>query len=669
MLRRKILGYVRAMLHVRWYHSHGQQKNRVIVCGGGPTGLSTALLLAKYGVPSLVLERENRLPEHPKAHCINHRTMEVFRGMSEGLSDEVANAMPPMEQWRSFVYCSGSLLGARSLLGAVDHFKGQCGPDEIIPRNHLISPEPVAHLPQHQLVPMLANRAKMLPELIDFRMNQNVIDFDMNTSSVSVTIECDGKQEVAQGSYLVAADGAHSGIRKSLGIDMDGPGTLQYLINIYFTSPSLGESLIHTHRMGMLYFIFGLKNIVVLVAHNLEKGEFVAQVPFFPPLQDAKEFDENRCKEIIEQISGGNSTDVQVHNAKPWAMGAAVATHYRKGNVFLAGDAAHIVPPAGAFGMNTGIQDAHNLAWKLSRSLAGKREDADALLDSYQAERKPVAIANMNLSVDNFHEALRVAKIIGLDFETAQSINSVLNGPLSSWAPDFVRRQVLNTAMSSGLLLGQALATTRRKELSNLFKSGETLRLQYPKEDVGFLYSGKASHLLVERELRSALEKAAKAKPRNAPYVPICLPGFRFPHFPVSILESRQEHLQPGTEVVSSIDIPAATGIDYTLFVSHSSAEQWRVMYDKAGVVSVEVKTDSSPLVSSSSGHCPSVLAREINSPSMWDSLVKPLEKAFGSSPGILIRPDGHVAWIGPCSRYESALVHLQLNRFGRHLM
>jgi len=660
MLRRQIISAVRVLQLSRRYYSDGHRNERVIVCGGGPTGLSTALLLAKYGVPSLVLERENRLPEHPKAHCINHRTMEVFRGMSEGLSDEVTNSMPPMEQWRSFVYCSGSLLGTRSLLGIVDHFKGQCGPKERIPWNHSVSPEPVAHLPQHQLVPMLANRAKMLPELIDFRMNQNLIDFQDNRSSVSVKIECDGKNEVVHGSYLVAADGAHSGIRKSLGIDMDGSGTLQYLINIYFTSPRLGEMLIHTHRMGMLYFIFGSKNIVVLVAHNLEKGEFVAQVPFFPPLQDAKEFDENRCKEIIQQISGGNSTDVKVHNAKPWAMGAAVATHYRKGNVFLAGDAAHIVPPAGAFGMNTGIQDAHNLAWKLARSLGGKGEDADALLDSYQAERKPVAIANMNLSVDNFHEALRVAKIIGLDFETAQSVNAVLNGPLSSWAPDFVRRQVLNTAMSSGMLLGQALATARRKELSNLFESGETLRLQYPKEDVGFLYSGKAAHVLVEPELRIALEQAAKSKPRDAPYIPICLPGFRFPHFPVDVLESRQEHLQSGSETVSSIDIPASAGINYTLFVDYSSVENWRNKHDKEGVVTVEVKTDSSPLVPCLTGHCPSILVKDTSSPSTWQSLLKPLEKQFGSSPGILVRPDGHVAWIGPCSRYESALVHLQ---------
>ena len=461
----------------------------VVIAGAGPTGLTTSILLAELGIPSVVLERHPRHPQHPKAHLMNHRTMEIFRGMS-GLASDIVQAMPDFNQWRSFVYCT-SLSGG--LLGKVDHFKGQHLPYSDI------SPEPVTHLPQHKLVPMIAARAEDHP-LIDLRMNQRVEGFRNNVPGepVEMDVVCGmtGKRYNIHAKYLVAAEGAHSGIRKSLGINMDGPGTLQNLINIYFRSPELGRMLLEKKRMGMLYFIFNSNTIAVLVAHNLEEGEFVAQIPYFPPLQTAHEFTKSYCKKLVHQFSGMPSLNIDVVDVKSWEMGAAVATRYRTNNVFLVGDAAHIVPPAGAFGMNTGVQDAHNLAWKLAFVLKGLA-GAD-LLDSYQAERQPVAIANMNLSVDNFHEALRVAKIIGLDFETAQSMNSILNGPLTSWAPQSIRRQMLGSAVSSGLFLGQALAVVKKSELDAVFDSGQTLRLQYPKEDLGFMYHGSSCAVCVE---------------------------------------------------------------------------------------------------------------------------------------------------------------------------
>ncbi len=623
---------------------------RVLICGGGPTGLSTALLLAKYGIPSVLFEKSRELPQHPKAHCINHRTMEVFRGMvpGGGLATRVREAMPPLEQWRSFVYSTGSLLAPRSLLGVVDHFDTEHG--------GCISPEPVAHVPQHRLIPMLVDQIDgRYRDLIDFRMNQNIVSVSQDDGSV--TVEMDG-MGTETGSYLVAADGAHSRIRKSLGIDMDGPGTLQYLVNIHFRSPMLGRRLIEERRMGMLYFIFGTKNIIVLVAHNLglSEGEFVAQVPFFPPLQNAEDFDMNRCKDIVinEMCAGEDVTDVEVLNAKPWAMGAAVATRYRHGNIFLAGDAAHIVPPSGAFGMNTGIQDAHNLAWKLARVLQCRSGSNQAsLLASYEAERKPIAIANMNLSVDNFHEALQVARCIGLDFDTAQTLNSVLNGPWSSWAPESVRKSMLTAAMSSGLLLGQALAATRRTALAELFSSGKTLRLQYPKEDIGFAYTGKQAMIHVEPELVSAVHAASMPKPRDAPYVPQCLPGHRFFHTHLDVVYSsigdNNNSIQKGTRI-SSLDIPASVGTRWVLFVQN--ARDWihhhpehmdRIVLVEVDDASCQMNTDIAQIcVIDIDGRVASYMAS--------------VQGYFQEKPGILVRPDGHIAWIGPPSRICSAL-------------
>lgn len=631
---------------------------RVLICGGGPTGLSTALLLAKYGIPSVVFEKSHELPQHPKAHCINHRTMEVFRGMVPGgLANRICETMPPLEQWRSFIYSTGSLLAPGSLLGVVDHFGNDCGAEETVPRDILISPEPVAHLPQHRLIPMLVDQVHAHRDLIDFRMNQNIVSVSQQDGSVTVELEGMGTES---GLYLVAADGAHSEIRKSLGIDMDGAGTLQYLVNIHFTSPTLGRRLIDERRMGMLYFIFGTKNIVVLVAHNLEEGEFVAQVPFFPPLQNERDFDMVRCKDIIKEIcAGDNVTDVQILNAKPWAMGAAVATRYRDGNIFLAGDAAHIVPPSGAFGMNTGIQDAHNLAWKLAHVLHGHTTNGNneypALLDSYEAERKPIAIANMNLSVDNFHEALQVARCIGLDFDTAQTLNSVLNGPWSSWAPESMRKSVLTAAMSSGLLLGQALAATRRTALAELFSSGKTLRLQYPKEDVGFAYTRNQAMIHVEPELVSAVHAASMPKPRDAPYVPQCLPGHRFFHTYLEVVHSSIQSIRKGTHI-SSVDVPASVGTQWVLIVQ--DAREWKTtLEDLDRILLVEI-TDVSLQMNT---HTDMAQICAIDSDGRVAAYMAHVEECFQEKPGILVRPDGHIAWVGPSSRLGSAIEnHLQ---------
>ncbi len=657
----------------RLYGSWAEGEARVVISGGGPTGLTTALLLAKYGVPSVVLERGAALPNHPKAHCINQRTMEVFRGMRDsaarksGLAEEVKSAMPPIDQWRSFVYCSGSLLRRSSLLGTVDHFKGEGDLDPF-----RFSPEPVAHLPQHRLVPMLAGMCERSP-LVDVRMGCEVTEFEQDASGVCVLAN---GSDAVRGAYLVAADGAHSMVRRSLGIQMDGPGTLQHLINIYFTAPTLAKQLVAMDRMGMLYFVFGASHVVVLVAHDLDRGEFVAQVPFFPPLQGAHSFSIDTCRDIIRDIGGDESmNDVVVHDAKPWAMAAAVATKYRAGRVFLAGDAAHVVPPAGAFGMNTGVQDAHNLAWKLATVLM--RDGADRLddpgldrehlLDSYGAERRPIAISNMNLSVDNFHEALAVARVIGLDFDTAQSVNSLLtSGPMAFLAPPSVRQQLLGAAMSSGLLMGRALAKAKQRELDELFDSGRTLRLQYPKEDIGFAYHGRGCFIDVDPGMEEAVRKAVEPKPRDAPLVEDAasfVPGKRFPHFFMQLvggnhppgalagpdtdagLDTDLELMDP----LSSIDISAlaSVGTNFVLFCSASRAAAWRACVAGTDVWTVELVSGedgadhgSDGTVIKVPGH--SKVLRAVPSGSLWSTLMEQDEDS-----GVLVRPDGHIFWCG----------------------
>lgn len=429
----------------------------VVIAGAGPTGLVTALLLARYDVPSVVLERSPSLTIHPRAHFINHRTMEIFRSI-DGLSHTVSDSMPVLDEWRSFVYCSSMVGDKSSIIGIVDHFLNQRSP-----HNLSVSPEPVAHLSQHKLLPLLAERAEKAKSsrqgsemfgknMVDIRFGHVVKEIHETPGKVMVRVQkkqaagsyqkhfdskenyvgsCDERsqdmknnkilEETIEAQFVVAADGAHSSIRKQLGIGFSGPGPMQHLINIHFKSEELSHMLLASKRCGMLYFVFNANVIAVIVAHSLQDGEFVAQIPYFPPLQTGEDISSKKAAiDFIRKAAGVPSLQLDVLEIRPWTLSAYVADEYlsQGRRIILAGDAVHVVPPSGALGMNTGVQDAHNLAWKLAIAVKQDRgrdliesSNIKNLLDSYCAERKPVAEANMWLSVANFNEALRVAEV------------------------------------------------------------------------------------------------------------------------------------------------------------------------------------------------------------------------------------------------------------------
>jgi 2-polyprenyl-6-methoxyphenol hydroxylase-like FAD-dependent oxidoreductase len=674
----------------------------VVVAGGGPTGLTAALLLSRLGVRCLVLERSPRLTDHPQAHFINHRTMEVFRGLG-GLAGEVAAAMPPLAEWRSFVYCA-SMTGR--ILGAVDHFKGQS-----TPHAPAISPEPVAHLSQHRLVPLLARRAAAA-DGVDLRMGHRLLeqrqlqDDDVEAShasapknlhsaatrvsapgafGVGVGVELlvappgGGAPYAVRADYLVAADGAHSPVRAALGLPMLGPGAMQHLINIHFSSPEMGAAL--RGREGMLYFVFNAAVIAVVVAHDLGAGEFVAQVPYFPPLQAAEEFTPDACAALVRAAAGRPGLALRVRQVRPWTMGAGVAAGYGGGRVLLAGDAAHVVPPAGAFGMNTGVQDAHNLAWKLAAVVRGAAPPA--LLATYEAERRPVAEANMRLSVANFYEALRVPQIMGLDFRAATALHSALGSAALGWAPAALRRGVLDAAVAAGRAAAGPVAALRRGELEALFETGDTLRLQYPKEDLGFVYGAgggavcvdgapavqrfagrcrrrsrvcappridfpalASGFLRADDDERAAVAAYAAPKPRDEPFAPAALPGARLPHFGVRVL--RAGGLDPPPEGwredASSVDLPAAAGLQLLLLLSPGQSGQGWADAARAWNAGGGVRVRLCPVVvvqrEDDVAGVAGDVAAVLDVGQRWEGL-----RGVGPSGALLVRPDGHVAW------------------------
>ena len=527
----------------------------VVIVGGGPVGLTLSILLSRLGVDSQLVERRAAPTAHPQAHFVNTRTREIFRPML-GLDDAVARAQPPLEDWRHFIYSTRMLGGVE--LGRVDHFdeKGsERGSVEI-------SPTSVAHLSQHRLEPMLLARAlEAHPRgAAGISLRTECVGFTQDDAGVTAELRFDDADDARddtvdgevhrrspftrasslRGAFLVAADGAGGGARSRLGVSVTGSPAMQHLVNVHFTSPKLANALRAAGRTAMLYFVFNPDVVAVVVAHDVTEdgaGDFVAQIPFFPPTQSlAEDFGASRCAALVRRAIGDDVDvdDVSIRSVRAWTMGATVADRFAEGRVFLAGDAAHAFPPAGGFGMNTGVQDAHNLAWKLAAAVLGRGgafPDVAKLAASYDAERRPVAIGNARVSVRNFKQVLRVPAAIGLEpaaadalrvgVETTEALvasaTEALLSPLtrpfgvsSSTSTESQKnvaksaksatRDAARRALAAGLALGRAqcgalletdnaVGNARRAAVARLCGASDgTLRLRFPAEDLGFVY-------------------------------------------------------------------------------------------------------------------------------------------------------------------------------------
>jgi 2,4-dichlorophenol 6-monooxygenase len=210
--------------------------------------------------------------------------------------------------------------------------------------------------------------------------------------------------------FVIAADGAASRVRKQLGVPMAGPDRLQSFVMIHVEA-SL-RALVRD-RPAIIYWIVDPEHAGSLIAHDIDRT-WVLMRPFDPETESLDAYDDARAAALVHQAVG-REVPVAVRHVSVWHMTSQVAERYRAGRVLLAGDSAHRFPPAGGMGMNTGIQDAHNLAWKLGLVDAGRA--APALLDTYETERRPVAQRNADQSLTNALRMLEALTDLGLGGE------------------------------------------------------------------------------------------------------------------------------------------------------------------------------------------------------------------------------------------------------------
>ncbi|MFC8348200.1 FAD-dependent oxidoreductase [Streptomyces sp. NPDC057280] len=350
----------------------------VLIVGGSLVGLSTSLFLSRLGVRHTLVERHAGTSIHPRGRGNNVRTMELFR--TAGVEPAIREAAATLDD-------NHGILQTPTLVGDAGEWLFK----EIDAGGALarFSSSSWCLCSQNDLEPVLLEHAERLGG--DLRYGTELLSFDSDSSGVTAVVKSreTGEHTTIRADYLVAADGPRSPVREQLGIAQSGPGDLFSNVSITFRSRRLAD-VVGDRRFIVCYLTNPEADGALLPVDNRENWVFHA--PWHPEQGETLEdFTDERCAEHIRRAIGVADLDVQVTGKAPWNAAERVARSYRAGRVFLAGDSAHEMSPTGAFGSNTGIQDAHNLAWKLAAVLDGWA--GEALLDSYDAERRPVAEA------------------------------------------------------------------------------------------------------------------------------------------------------------------------------------------------------------------------------------------------------------------------------------
>jgi 2-polyprenyl-6-methoxyphenol hydroxylase-like FAD-dependent oxidoreductase len=353
----------------------------VLIVGGSLVGLASAMFLAKQGVPCLSIEKHRGTAIHPRAGYFQLRTMELMR--QAGIEDRVRAA-------------ALALYDADGGMNAVETLAGREIAQYIPNINHGVqdvSPARRLFMPQQVLEPILLERAREFGAR--FQYATELLRFEQDDDGVTALVRDidSGDERCIRARYMIACDGNRSPVRESLGIAMNGHGTMSRSVTIYFKADC--SRALRGRNLGVIY----VNNPQVRGFFRLEKtgmGGFLVVFNVGDIRNDpasrwvADTIDDARAAELVRQAVGQADLDVEVVDVAKWRAVCEAAERVQVGRVFIAGDAAHTMTPTGGFGGNTGIQDAHNLAWKLALVTQGRA--APALLDSYEAERQPVGV-------------------------------------------------------------------------------------------------------------------------------------------------------------------------------------------------------------------------------------------------------------------------------------
>lgn len=364
----------------------------VLIVGGGMVGLSLAVDLGTRGVDCIIVNDGATEATHPQGNSLNSRTMEHYRRL--GLADRVRAAGLPPDHPTDVVYITRFAGWELARLAMPSSAEKLC--DRTHSEHTRLTPEPLHRANFFYIETLLKQRAEALSN-VDVRFGWRLREFEQDEDSVTAQVEqvANGTRRTIRCDWLIGCDGARSTVRQALGIGYGGKGGEDdtfmrgRMLSSYVEAPGLLDLMPLTP--GWHYWTVN-NDARASVAALDAKGKYVALTRIPPGVEFA---DVDPVASFRATV--GADTPITVHSAKPWTAGLAlVADRYQDRRVLMAGDAIHLFTPTGGFGMNTGVDDIANLAWKLAAVVQGWAPPA--LLDTYESERQPIGTRNTAMS-------------------------------------------------------------------------------------------------------------------------------------------------------------------------------------------------------------------------------------------------------------------------------
>lgn len=369
-----------------------------LVVGAGPVGLSLALELGLQGRSCVLVEKTDRAGAAPRAKTTNVRSRELMRRW--GIAGRLAEASPFGIDYPSNVVFATRLSGYE-----LARFENGFNCSAV--RDDRFS-EHAQWIPQYKVEAVLAQRVAELPN-VQTHLSTRLESWaeDANGVTAQLVDDLTGIPVTVRAAYLVGADGARSTVRERLGIEMEGVSPLAHYHNIVFRSKDLSRK----HALGPAIMYWLVNQEVPAVVGPLDTDDLWT---FGCP----KLADTDADPATLIRVALGLDLDIEIINRDSWTAHQLIARTYRSGRVFLAGDACHLHPPFGGFGMNMGIGDAVDLGWKLSAVLKGWA--GEALLDSYELERRQIHRCVVDEAVANHAHSSRSLVVAGIENEGPQ---------------------------------------------------------------------------------------------------------------------------------------------------------------------------------------------------------------------------------------------------------
>ena len=364
-------------------------QTQVLIAGAGPIGLTAAIELTRRGVDCRIVDPLIEAPQYPKAVGVQPRTLEVFESM--GVLGRILDAAIQMHG--QIVYVNG---------------------ERVAQLDYTLPPEvPFGFI----AIPQYATERILRDELalrgVRVERGQRVAAFEQDTDGVRATLAGDAGEQTVLAGYLIGADGAHSAVRKSLGLTFEGGAfEEQYMLG----DVEVNWSMPRGYAIRAMHQTDGATDDLLVCIPLTGRNRYRMAMLVPPELSAAPAeglthgFEGDRkpelhhIQEVLDRLSPEPTTARNLRWSSIFRISHRIVDAYGRGRVFVAGDAAHIHPPTGAQGMNTGIQDAHNLAWKLALAVSGRA--APDLLDSYDAERRPVGEEVVGRTVRSAREGI-----------------------------------------------------------------------------------------------------------------------------------------------------------------------------------------------------------------------------------------------------------------------